>query len=154
MGNYIDYDDLKAYRDVDNLERTTDEQSQGISNQTIVNNIIGKSESVFEGYAVRQYDLVALRVAKPEQAQSWITDICLYELDKRRPGVPADVKEKYLETKQELKDFARTGIPELISDPTVTGSTTKLFLSSMETTDMDVTPDLIESVTSWAQEIK
>lgn len=154
MGNYIDYDDLKAYRDVDNLERTTDEQSHGISNKAIVDNIIVKAEAIFEGYAAKQDDLVALRLSKPEQAQSWITDICLYELDLRRPSVPADVKEKYLETKQELKDYARTGIPELISDPAVTGGSNAIILSSMEASDMDLTPDQIESVTSWAQDIK
>lgn len=148
MTYYIDFSDIQSCFNVESIERTTDELSSGASNKKIVDDIIVKAEATFEGYAKKQIqDLTSLRAAKPEQAQSWITDLVVYRLFKRNGAAPAEIRDQYLMTIQEMKDYAKTGIPDLISTPQVSAGSQHVA-HNMTEEDLEVMPWESENIKS------
>lgn len=146
MGFYITYEDILAAADANTIERSTDELQPGTSNQDYVNNLILKREIWFESYATIQEDRTTLRANKSEEAKRWITAAVINDLYGRRT-VPAQFKEKYLEAREELINYSRTGVPRLVDTSTAVVEGSRID-SNMTEADLDEMPWNVDAIVS------
>lgn len=104
MGLYITIDDLKERVGATDLSALVDEL--GVSEETLLNNVIARAEGMVNGYAGKIYKI-------PIPVSPVIKELCLsitdYELHKRGMGgdVPKKYKDSYDEVRKILIDMAK-----------------------------------------------
>ena len=119
-GAYIEADHLLAALTADDLVRLTDDAGTGQRDDAVLDAVIARAEGELNSYVARRHTVPLDLTANDEMAEAVrgkCIDLAAYYLRCRRPGMPQELRDRYLDAVRWLRDVAAGkvtlgGVPE------------------------------------------